>query len=292
MKNCPICGAQLNDTDTICNVCGAQQQPAQQGYDAYQQNMNQAQQTYGGYQDQAQQGYNAYQQNMNQAQQAYGGYQDQAQQAYAGFQQGAQNMQDAYNNGAAQYQQDYGQYQQGFDQYGQGQFGGGAPAPAPKSNKKMIIIIASVVGVIGLGVLAYFLFFRGGVSHGSAKDVAQSFVDALGDYDADDLVACMAPKVQEKYKGQLDTYMGMFKAMDAKVSGSVVSETPITGSDLEDLNEDLQSRYGFTVTEASNVKMKMTIKASFMGQSMDETDDADLVCGKVDGKWYVLDPDM
>ncbi|MBQ6229621.1 MAG: zinc-ribbon domain-containing protein [Eubacterium sp.] len=33
MKNCPVCGAQLQDTDMVCPVCGAQQVVSQEGFD-------------------------------------------------------------------------------------------------------------------------------------------------------------------------------------------------------------------------------------------------------------------
>ena len=33
MKNCPVCGAPLQDTDMICPVCGAQQVVSQEGFD-------------------------------------------------------------------------------------------------------------------------------------------------------------------------------------------------------------------------------------------------------------------
>ncbi len=304
MKNCPICGAALSDDAVTCNVCGAQLTQEQGAYNAYQQGADayngyqqQAQDAYNGYQQQGADAYNGYQQ---QAQGAYNGYQQQAQGAYNGYQQQApqggygfpqgadQQMQGQFNG---QYQQQgYDQFQQPYDPYGQGQGQFGAPpAKAPGGNgKKIGIIIGCIVLVAGLGVLAYFLFFKDKVSQGSAAAVAESFCDALADFDTDRMLKCVPESMRDEgdIASAASTFSSM-KDMGLKINVGKVSESKIDSSEKNSWINKLDSRYSLKADDVAEVTAELSME--FMGEK--ETEEVTMVCAKIGGSWYVVDFD-
>lgn len=266
MKNCPVCGAQLQDTDMVCSVCGAQQVVNQGAYD-------QAQQYQQGAYDQAQQ----FQQGAVDPAMQYqqGGY-DQ-------FQQGA------YDQGQ-QFQQNMGGMDQvpyGVDPYTQPQ--GMVPQPAaPKSgNGKKIAIIAGCVAAVALiGFAVWFFFLRGGGA-GSAKAVAEKGVKALLDGDADEVYECfpdgMLSKEEKEQLKEVLQYMGMMGSMVKSVKAG--SETKLSGSDADYYINKMKDNFDIDVKAVSTVPV--TIEIEFMGQSDKQT--MDVVCGKVGSSWYIID---
>lgn len=233
MKNCPVCGAQLQDTDMVCPVCGAQV-GAQEAYD-----------------------------------------------------QGAQQFQQGVVDPAMQYQQDMGgmAQQYGVDPYTQPQ---GVMPEAPKSgNGKKIAIIAGIaVAVVAIALVLIFVVFKKGSGADSPKEVAQRCVDALFDGDSDEVFKCFPDgMITSDEKAQLESvlqYMTMFKSMIKSVKAG--SETKITGSEADEYISKIKSEYNITVDEVATVPI--TYEMEFMGQSEKQT--MDVVCGKVDGKWYVI----
>ncbi len=191
MKNCPICGATVQDSAIYCTNCGTkfpdmrgfeknpfevdekatsgQEEGAfqpdggeqaksewtatQQTADGWQQGYGQ-QNVYGGYQ---QQGYG--QQNV------YGGYQQQGygqQNAYGGYQQQGYGQQNTYGG----YQQGYGQYQQGGPYYGYagqvGQYKNNVYAPQVNTTgiRHRSIILAIIFTIITFGIYGIYWMIR------------------------------------------------------------------------------------------------------------------------------------
>lgn len=174
---CENCGSQIADGARFCPVCGsvvepdiqetatspAQQEEAAPAQQAQPEQQYATGQQWAGQQAQQEQQYGAGQQWAGQQAQQYDAQPQQPYDAQPQYQQpyNAQpQYQQSYYNAQPQYQQQYDPGQQFQPQYGaQPQWG--APQPEKKSNKMLIIIIAAVVAVIGLGVGAYFLFFHG-----------------------------------------------------------------------------------------------------------------------------------
>lgn len=234
MKNCPVCGAQIQDTDMVCPVCGAQQVVSQEGFD-----------------------------------------------------QAAQQYQQGYVDPAMQFQQagDMAQAQYGVDPYTQPQ--GMAPIPEKSGNGKKIALICGIVAAVAVVALVLILFvFKKGSGGDSPKEVAQRCVDALFDGDADEVFACFPDKMltsseKEQLKSALE-YMTMFSSMIKDVKAG--SETKITGSEAERYIQQVKEEYGIDVDEVASVPI--TYSMEFMGEKQSQT--MDVVCGKIDGKWYVI----
>ena len=207
--------------------------------------------------------------------------------------QGANQFQQAGVVGAAMQQNAYGN-QGGFGNDGFSSFDGGnvysTPAIPTKSGngKKIGIIIACIVLLAGLGVGAYFLFFRSG-GQGSPEAVAEKFVQSIIDGDKSGIKECLPKEVQsvmDQEIAQLDTaleQMKTFKNMGVEFEKvKAGSKRKVTGDELD----DIKSKYSMLdISDVYEVDVPLTV--SFMGESQSST----FVCttAKINGSWYIID---
>ena len=230
MKICPVCGAQIQDTDMVCPVCGAQLA---------------------------------------------------AQEAVQQFQQGVVDP-------AMQYQQDMSGManQYGVDPYTQPQ--GMMPEPPKSGNGKKIAIIAGIIAAVAAiaCVLIFVVFKKDGKGSSSAKAVAQRCVDALFDGDSDEVLKCfpegMMSSEEEKLLKESLQYFTMFSSMIKSVKAG--SEKKITGAEADQYISQFKNQYNVSVDEVASVPV--TYEMEFMGETSSQT--MDIICGKIDGKWYVI----
>jgi len=205
MKFCTKCGSELFDDAVFCSKCGTKQimpneQAAQYGQNAqYNQYVQQpgAQPQQGQYNQAAQ--YNPTAQYGQNAQ-----YNQYVQQSAAQPQQGQFNQAAQYNptaqyNQAAQYNPNaqYNQYipQPGFQPPSEG--------TVKKGIKKPVIISAIVVLALGLGIGAYFLFFKK-ANKSPQEKVLDGFFEALSEMDMSKAESYCAPAGSEKYGTIID----------------------------------------------------------------------------------------
>ena len=241
------------------------QQPQQPQY------RPQEQQPYQPYEQQQQ--YQPYQQPQQSQQQPY---QQQPYQQPPYQQQYQQYPQQQYQQ-PQQYQQQYQQQypQQYGGQYPQ-QYGGYYPQTQTKKKSKWwvwLIVAILVLALIGVGI--YFLFFyNGGVfggNSGSPEALVGKFEKAVQKYDSKMMIECFDPTQQSKLKEQeamLKSELEMIKMVDPDITINVLST---------EYNED---------KTRATMEIEIRLTGSFMGETLDETNQETVEAVLIDGEWY------
>ena len=163
MKNCPICGANVQDSAIYCTNCGTKF-PDMQGFEKNPFEIDEkatSGQDEGAFQpdggEQAKSEWTAPQQTADGWQQGYG-----QQNVYGGYQQQGYGQQNTYGG----YQQGYGQYQQGGPYYGYagqvGQYKNNVYAPQVNTTgiRHRSIILAIIFTIITFGIYGIYWMIR------------------------------------------------------------------------------------------------------------------------------------
>lgn len=168
------------------------------------------------------------------------------------------------------------------------------PTIEPTNKKNTYIGIAAIVVIAILAVMGVKnLFFAG-----NPEKVADEFMTAMFDGDADKLVDCIAHsnEYEEDVKGaELSELKDAFSMIGESVelTHEVTDSEKLSKSDLKEFWKDNEYGRQVYVEEKSVKKMykctvKINIKAEFMGKTVDESEEMKLYIGKVKGKYKVL----
>lgn len=184
-----------------------------------------------------------------------------------------------------QYQQP--QYQQ--PQYQQPQY------QQPAKSKNKIVGIVAAIAVIAVVVILAIVLFGGG----SAKGVAEDFVNAVLKGDTDKIVDCLPDdliksvakdegisvkearqEIAEEMESQLGDYTAVMGMFDFKVKA--VDEDDYDSDELRDV-KDMYEDFDVKVKDAETVEVEISLE--FMGET--ESDTMDIPMVKIGGSWYV-----
>jgi len=170
-----------------------------------------------------------------------------------------------------------------------------APVP-PKKSKKGLIIGLSIAGV--LLVAAALLIFVFDVFHifkkkdsGSPEAVVKKFYQAINDADADKLMECVPKEAMQalgEYGGSkedIQAALNMAKGFGIKIEDIKILST----NDISvDEAKQITGTSSLNISEAKKLSVSAVTKVNFMGQEESQEDTNDFICGKIDGKWYIL----
>ena len=178
------------------------------------------------------------------------------------------------------------------------QAGGFEPAAVqnPGGNtKKLIAIIAAAAAVVVLIVVLCTTVFS---SNAAAKRTVKSYVKALNNKDSKQIVKLSCPEPLLEYAedefdedaddlaDDLDEVFDEFDDAfddDWKFSCEIKKVKDMKKGDFKDLKEDYEDEYDMEITDAKEVKVKMTIEAD----GEEESDTIEATVYKYKGKWYI-----
>lgn len=274
MKVCEMCGAQNDDVFTKCAMCGADL-PSLNSEDGDDEKtvLIDANQTMGGTS-----GLSLKTDANTYGQQDAG--QTNPQQAAPQFGMGQPAM-----NGMS------GQGMPG-QPFGQPGFGG-QPAPAPKPKKGLIIgIIAAAVVVLAV---AFLLIFKGGFGAKGGADspeaVAQQFIEAMDEQDADK-IAALCPPFLDPGKEELEDMINAYDGYDVtfKYEG-VENKEMYEGDDLKDLQDDVSdyADKNIKLQDACDLEFSFNVAVTMDGETYDQSSTYEVTCIKYRGKWYLYE---
>ncbi len=269
MKVCTVCGAQNEDVFTKCATCGADLpssnsemgddektvllDPQQTGEAASGFSLNTNANTYG------------------QPAQNYGQPQPSFAQADAGF----------------------AQADQGFGQ--QNPYQAPVPPQPQKKSKKGLIfgILAAVIVVVAVVLVLVFKVGLFGAKGGtkSPEDVAKQFIEAMDEQDVDKL-AELCPPFLDPGKDELQSMVDMYSGYDVTFTyEGVESQEDYTGSDLEDLQEDVSdySERKIKLDAACDLEFSFNTAVTMLGETYDESSTYSITCIKYKGNWYLYE---
>ena len=313
---CKVCGAEYREGSRFCGSCGAPLAEGGTPGSAPRPGSPQGRAPQGGNSyGRAPQGGNAYGRTP-QGGNAYGEA-PQGGNAYGGAPQGGNQYGRAPQGGNA-----YGGAPQGGNQYGRAPQGGNAYGRAPQGGnvygnaadfqgeyagrkpkkKHHYGIIGIVAAVVILAAVAVFFIVRG-LGGSSYEKVVEKAINSVFDGDIKALVDLLPPDMldyameqegisQSELDSQIDQMGDMLKTEmkslsteygdDWKISQKILSETDVTGADLEDLQDDY-SELNVKVTAAKKVNIEITISGS-EGRDSNTTDFCVI---KVGNSWYL-----
>lgn len=177
-------------------------------------------------------------------------------------------------------------------------------APKKPLNKKLIGIIAGGAAAVVLVVVLLIVLLGGGGTAGSPEDVAENYVDAMANFDTDDLLA-LIPEValdyvadeegyddidemREDMKAGEDEMDAMMDMVDKfSVDCEALKTTEYKKADLQDVQEAYEEEFDVEVTAAASVEVEINMEISAMGQTMDESSEMTIPVVEIDGNWYL-----
>ena len=176
-------------------------------------------------------------------------------------------------------------------------------APKKPLNKKLIGMIAGGAAAVVLVVVLLIVLLGGGAGAGSPEAVAEKYVKAMGNIDTNailDLVPEAAydylaedqgyddiDEMREDMNAGAEEAEEMLDMLNMKISGEAVDTEKLKGDDLEDLQEAYDDEFNVEVTAAAAVEVEVTMSASYMGETMEESDDMTVYVVEIDGTWYI-----
>lgn len=185
-------------------------------------------------------------------------------------------------------------YQAPADPYAVPQYG--APAPQ-KSNGKMIGIIVGVVAAIAAVVVVLVLVLGGGSSGGAStpEEIAEKYIIAQAEYDADGLVDCMADVTLLQTSKMLgydevnkdavierleSTIPDDAEKKDCEIISATRDDSQINfDSEIAEMKAMFGEEAVKNITEITVVKIKAKIDG--------ETEEFNVTCVKENGSWKV-----
>lgn len=173
-------------------------------------------------------------------------------------------------------------------------------APAKKSNKKLIAIIAGVVAVI----IAFICIFGGG----SYKSTIKKYYSAIENGDGSKLQACYpfyvkaakadgdsASDIKDEYKDRAESLHDLYAERygdDFKIKYEIKDADKVDKDDLEDFEKELNEAIEeedinmgkVSISQGYEVEVEGTIKGS---EDEDEFEDTFYML-KINGKWNII----
>ena len=238
---------------------------------------------------------NNYQQNQMQYNYQQNGYQQQNQMQY-GYQQNGYQQQNQMQYGYQQ-QNNQMQYvnQPGTQPVNQQTKEKPGDSNGPKKKTGLIIALISILAVIliGAGVVAAVFYMTERKDKEAAQKTASGFVNAYGNQDFENLQGYFPKRLLKE--DDIVNFTHEAKYEGAKYYSYTVTDVDFTDIQKYDANKaakTIKDTYDkhLTVDKAYSVSVKYT-ETYVKNSSTVENEMTDkIICGKIDEKWYVLDP--
>ena len=170
-------------------------------------------------------------------------------------------------------------------------------APAKKSNKKLIAIVAGVVAVI----VALILVFGGG----SYKTPINNYFDAIEKADGAKLQKCSpfavkfekaagesADDIKDDYQESAEFLHEMYAAQygdDFKITYKIKDKEALDKDELKELQDEINDEIEEEDIDMGKVKItkgyEIEVEVTIKGSDGEDTDDEEFTVVKIDGKW-------
>ena len=155
------------------------------------------------------------------------------------------------------------------------------------------------VAIAAVAIIAIILLSGGGGAS-SPEGAAENFMDAMIDCDIEEMIECMPPQISDKMLDMLDmSGMGtemieqkMRQELPANVSYNVLGKEVIDEERIGVYESELSE----VARQLGETDYKVEIEEAFYMEVIcyydGDSDSENLTVGKIDGKWYVLEPDI
>ena len=162
-------------------------------------------------------------------------------------------------------------------------------------NKGLVIGLISGAAVLIAAVLLIFVFDVFGLKGGKPEKAAEAFINAYTEMDAQKMIDTLAPEVKNNIDElgmggsveEVQSSFDMLKGFGVTFTDIKIGEPEML--DAEKAKQDLKTQTGLdiVVKDAAKIKCSFNMHMDFMGETMDEVTELDLIVVKQGSKWYV-----
>ncbi|MCR5227524.1 MAG: DUF1720 domain-containing protein [Eubacterium sp.] len=224
------------------------------------------------------------------------GYQQPNQTQY-GYQQPNQTQYNYQQPNQTQYNyQQPNQTQYNYQQPNQAQYNYQQPSsggPKKKTGLIIAIIVIFAVLIIGAGGTAAYFYMNEKKNKDAASTTASEFIKAYGYYDSSKLQGYFPKRI--KKEDDIVDFTDEARYDGMRYFDYAIKDIEVTDAEkysVETAEKDVSDAYKkqLDVKSAYSVSVKYTETYKKDGETVENTLTDNVICGKIDDQWYVLDP--
>ncbi len=170
---------------------------------------------------------------------------------------------------------------------------GNSGGPKKKTGLIIAIIVIFAVLIIGAGGTAAYFYMNEKKNKDAASTTASEFMKAYGSQDMNNLQGCFPKRL--KKEDEIEEFTDETRYDGVKYFGYTIKDIEVTDAEkysVETAEKDVSDAYKkqLDVKSAYSVSVKYTETYEKDGETVENTLTDNVICGKIDDQWYVLDP--